>query len=67
MTFQASPIQLALVKAAKVGHLKLMQELISLGADPYQTDDQGKNAVTYYLETHPQEVVPWQPVRQIED
>ena len=59
-------LQLALLKAAKVGHLKLMQELIQLGADPCQSDIEGNNAIIYFAQANPKEMITWFSAKVIE-
>ena len=59
-------LQSALLKAAKVGHFKLMQELIQLGADPCQSDIRGNNAITYFAQANPKEMTAWFKAKMIE-
>lgn len=40
-------LQKALFKAAKVGHISLMLELIKVGADPFTPDDTNHSAINY--------------------
>lgn len=41
------PLQHALFKAAKVGNLNLMRELIEAGADPFASDENGITIISY--------------------
>jgi ankyrin repeat protein len=47
------PLQQALFKAAKVGHIKLMRELIIAGADPFISDEKGHSAISYATKSDP--------------
>jgi ankyrin repeat protein len=51
-----NPLQQALFKAAKVGHIKLMKELIQAGADPYARDEINSNALDYAYRQNPEEL-----------
>jgi len=42
-----SKLQEALFKAAKVGHIKLMRELIEAGANPFALNEDDHNAFFY--------------------
>jgi ankyrin repeat protein len=46
-------LQKALLQAAKVGHIKLMRELINTGANPFICDDDGRNAISYAMQHDP--------------
>ena len=52
-------LQLALFKAAKVGHIKLMQEFIKHGANPCLPDIKGYNAISYVVAANPTEALTW--------
>lgn len=42
-----SPLQQALFKAAKVGHIRLMKEFAEAGADPFALDEYNRCAIQY--------------------
>lgn len=46
-------LQPALWQAAKVGHIKLMRELIAKGANPFIPDKHGRNAISYAIIADP--------------
>lgn len=52
-------LQAALFKAAKVGHIKLMQEFIRHGANPCLPDISGYNAISYVVAANPTEAMTW--------
>jgi ankyrin repeat protein len=45
-----SPLQQALLKAAKAGNIALMRELIDAGANPYANDELQRSALSYLME-----------------
>lgn len=49
--------QSALIKAAKVGNVKFMRELIKLGANPFLPDENERNAISYALASNLEETV----------
>lgn len=51
------PFQEALFKAAKVGNVKLMRELIKAGANPFASDKEERNAISYALASNLAETV----------
>ena len=59
MSSYQNNLQLALFKAAKVGHIKLMQELIKHGANPGLPDFKGYNAISYAMTANPLEAATW--------
>ncbi len=50
-------LQYALFQAAKVGHIKLMRELIFVGANPFKPDEQNRSAIVYAHMANPEELV----------
>jgi len=48
-----SQLQYALFKAAKVGHINLMQEFIKVGAGPFALDEEGHDAIFYANKQNP--------------
>ena len=44
------PLQTALFKAAKIGHINLMKEFIEVGADPFAPDNSGRSAIFYAMD-----------------
>jgi len=48
-------LQKALFKAAKVGHIKLMRELIEIGANPFALDEDNHNSFFYAQLQAPEE------------
>lgn len=42
-----NPLQQALFKAAKVGHIVLMREFVEAGADPLAPDEDNRCAIQY--------------------
>ena len=51
------PFQEALFKAAKVGNVKLMRELIKAGANPFAPDEEERNAISYALAANLEDTV----------
>lgn len=51
------PFQEALLKAAKVGNIKLMRELIKAGASLFTPDEEERNALSYALAANPEETI----------
>lgn len=45
------PLQQALFKAAKVGHIELMREFIEAGADPFALDENNRSAIQYAIDS----------------
>lgn len=56
-TQQHNPFQEALFKAAKVGNIKLMRELIKASASPFVLDEEERNAISYALAANPEETI----------
>ena len=52
MTGNQDPLQFALFKAAKIANIKLMQEFIEAGADPFLLDTENCNAITYAMKSN---------------
>ena len=50
-----SKLQNALFKAAKVGEIDLMRELIKVGADPFDVDKNNHNVFFYAMRENPEE------------
>jgi len=48
-----SLLQKALFQAAKAGNIDLMREFIAVGADPFELDAKGHNAIFYAMESDP--------------
>lgn len=46
-------LQKALFQAAKVGNINLMREFIAVGADLFELDSEGYNAIFYAMESDP--------------
>lgn len=45
--FKQNLLQKALFQAAKVGHINLMREFITAGADPFEPDERKHDAIFY--------------------
>lgn len=48
-----TPLQQALFKAAKVGHISLMREFVEAGADPFALDEKNRSVIQYAIESDP--------------
>jgi ankyrin repeat protein len=46
-------LQKALFQAAKAGNINLMREFIAVGADPFEPDTEGYNAIFYAMKSDP--------------
>ena len=47
------PLQIALFKAARIGNINLVQELIEAGANPFMLDEENRNAIFYATRNDP--------------